>query len=275
MHRRISAGQVVVIVLTVLLAGALPAFASLMTSAETHDGDVGWSFPRMLTPSPTSAPATGGPSTPLRPLQQTAAALPLPPGTLSPDAFAGASIETTSELDRSRTMVTIFVPAGPRGAFRARVSGWGEQDFACDVVRPETKRIYCIGSRLPPGVSLVLVLIQTATGGREFAVFRASFLIPVLPASPTSPAGSSGSFPIPPTATRTAAPSQTQTPLPSATGTPIPPLPTDTHTPLPTDTNTPLPTDTLVSPPDTLVPPTNTPVPPPDTLAPPPDTPTP
>jgi hypothetical protein len=234
-HRRISAGQVVVIVLTILLAAVLPAFASLLTYAETPDGGDDWSFSRTLTSSPTSTPATDGPSTPVRPLQQTAVSLPLPPGTLFPDAFAGATIETTSELDRSRTMVTIFVPADPQGTYIARVTGWGEYEFPCQPVRPGSKDLYCIGTRLRTGVSLVLVLYQTSTGRSTFAVFRSSFLIPFLPASPTRPGGQPGGVPILPTATHTAVPSDTLTPVP--TDTPVP-TPTDPPTPTP-DTLTP------------------------------------
>ena len=265
MHRRISAGQVVVIVFTILLAAVLPAFASLLTYAETPDGGDDWSFSRTPTSSLFSTPATEGPSTPVRPLHQTAVSLPLPPGTLYPDAFAGAYIEATSDLDRSRTMVTIFVPSDPQGTYSARVTGWGEYDFPCQAVRPSSKHMYCIGSRLPISVSLTLILYQTSTGRPAFAVFRSSFLIPFLPASPAAPGGQTGGNPILPTATHTAVPSNTLTPIPPTptdTLTPVPPTLTDTLTPVPptpTDTLTPVPTDTPVPPP------TDPPTPTPDT----------
>ena len=261
MHRRISAGQVVVIVFTILLAAVLPAFASLLTYAETPDGGDEWSFSRTLTSRPTSTPAAEWPSTPVRPLQQTAVSLPLPPGTLFPDAFAGATIETTSELDRSRTMVTIFVPSDPQGTYSARVTGWGEYDLPCQAVRPGSKHLYCIGSRLPTSVSLTLILYQTSTGRPAFAVFQSSFTIPFLPASPAGAGGQTGGGPVFPTSTHTPLPSHTPTPPPTATDTLLPPTPTATLSPSPTDTPVPpTPTNTAVppSPTDTDVPPTPT-----------------
>jgi len=263
-------GQVAVISLTIVLAAGIPVAGWALTSPTIPDKDAGWTIPSLEASGTAFAEPLDAPSLPSRPLQQTADSMPLPPGTLSPDAFAGAFIEATSTLDRSRSMVTIYIPAGPEGTFRAHLTGWGEYDYTCDAVRPDSKRLYCTGSRLPVGVTLVLILYQTSTGRPEFAVFRSSFLIPFLPASPTLFEGGPGIF-IPPTFTPTAIPSDTPVPIPSATDTPLPP--TDTPEP-PTDTPLP-PTDTPLPPTDTPEPPTDTPEPPTDTPEPPSDTPVP
>jgi len=240
-----SQGQVVVVSFTILLAAVMPILGWTLTSPKLPDRGAGWTMPvaeASRTPSPESLEAT---SVPVRPVNQTAVSMSLPPGTLSPDAFAGAYIELISALDRTRMMITIFVPERPQGTFRAHVSGWAEDDYICQVVRPDSPRLYCVGNRLPVGVTLVLTLYQTSTGHPEFAVFRASFLIPILPASPTSPGGppQGGSSPGP-----------AQTPIPSATNTPIPPTPTDT--PIPTSTDTPVPTSTDTPEPPATEPPT-------------------
>lgn len=282
MGRYVSPDQVIVMVVTLLLAAVLPIVGWILFSPRTPDLDIGTALPvtqALGMPSTETLEALSAPSIPIR---QTAVSVKPPPGTSSPDAFAGAYIEMTADLDRSRSIITISVPAGIQGSYRAHLaSGWGESDFACDVVQPGSKRLLCIGGRLPAGVRLDLILYQTSAEGLESAVFRASFVIPILPASATGPSGLPGGAHSP-TFTRTAVPSDTLTPVPTTTDTAIPPTPTDTptlsptDTPIPptsTDTEAPLPTNTSVPPtePDT---PTSPPPEPTDTESPPPtDTP--
>jgi len=273
--RYLSPDQVVVIVMTILLAAVLPIAGWMLFSPRIADLDIGTALPLTQALGIPPAETLGALSAPSVPIRQTVVSIEPPPGTPSPDTFAGAYIETTAELDRARSMITIFVPAGIQGTYRARLaSAWGEFDFACDVLQPGSKRLLCMGGRLPAGVRLDLILYRTSAEGLESAVFRVSFVVPILPASATGSSGLPGGAHSP-TYTRTAVPSDTLTPVPTTTDTAIPPTPTDTLIPpTSTDTETPLPTDTSIPPtePDTPTSPAPGPT---DTESPPPtDTPT-
>lgn len=244
-----------------LLAATVPATVLVLANPE-----ISWSAetPARLTAAEPTGAASSIDSTsgPVRPLYQTVFA-PLPAaGTLTPDRFSGAYIEATSELDGGRSMVTIFVPGGAAGMFRASISGWGEFSYPCSTLRENGTRLYCTGTRFPRGVELVLILYQVTAENQEVAVFQASFFVPITASQSTEPSafGDGRIAPSTPSRTPTLAPTSTSAPLPSATltltDTPVPP-PTETPVPAPTETPVPPPTETPVPPP------TETPIPPP------------
>jgi hypothetical protein len=272
--RQIPRYRVVIIASTFVVAAGVPVAAQILALPRAPEiGGVWTQFPSASSTETPTPPASETLVPLVRPLYQTAIALPLPPGTLMPDRFDGAFVETAGDLDRARSMVTIFVPGGTRGSYRASVQGWGDYSYPCTASK-DTRRLYCIGSRLPPRVTLVLVLFEITPDRNEIPVFRSSFFIPAPTNAPSEGmVGGGGGQPSPTstpsstytsTAVPSATPSHTYTPSPTATETLLP-SPTDTPTlPPPTDTSTPPPSETP--------PPTNTPLPPAptDTPAPPP-----
>ncbi len=250
--RRITSAQLSVMVAVVLLAAGLPALVLSLRTPRVPPGG-GRSWPPTLTVTLTPTLVLEPPSTPLRPIQQTAVPIALTPGTLAPDAFAGAFIEMAYNLDPARSVVTIIVPARPGSNLHARVTGWGSKDYACSSKSPDSTRLYCIGPRLPVGVPLVLTLYRTFSDGSVSAVFRASFLIPLLPTAtganrpgapavgPTvTPSSTPTSTAVPSwTASATPSPTATCTLTPSPTVTPMPPTEIDTPTSIDADTPTP------------------------------------
>jgi hypothetical protein len=151
--------------------------------------------------------------------------VPLPPGTLSPDAFAGAFIETTSTwIDPDRW--SHLHSAGPRER-SAHLTGWvNTTSPAMPSAGLEAAVLYGGGFL---SVTLVLILYQTRPG----VEFAASVIVPdpYLPASPTLFEGRPGSSSLHLHAHRH--PQRHARPDPTATDTPLPPTKHLNHRPTP------------------------------------------
>lgn len=142
-----------------------------------------------------------------------------------------------------KTVITIVVPGGIAGEFRAAIEiGLQDWDYPCVVSGDSGDELLCLGDRLPQSNQAYIELFQTLQTGEEM-VFEALFSVPVY---------------FPPTATNTRRPGATKppanTPTPSNT-------PTATFTATVTPSNTSPPTNT--PPPTNTSPPTNTYTPPP------------
>lgn len=113
------------------------------------------------TPTPTKTPSP----TPTRTPSPTSSS------TLGPD-FSGASLLGISLLDGGRLMVSVTVPGGVLGDFRAVVQG---RAFECLTLADYPNRLYCIG---PQPNSRADALIRIIPAALLEPVFEAVFAIP-------------------------------------------------------------------------------------------------
>ncbi len=74
-------------------------------------------------------------------------------------------------------MLTIFVPAGVVGRYRATVSASGERDFQCVVLEDRTNELFCIGPGLPTGTVSISIYHLSDERDSSSLVFEIDYYI--------------------------------------------------------------------------------------------------
>ena len=127
------------------------------------------------------SPPPSGPSTTPEPVETATPAAPTetpPPTATEGPNFAAASVYAVSHLAGNRLMVTIQVPGGVEGAYRATAASSNQ---TCEILAQYPDRLYCTGPEPFENYSLVSANFSLFPVGQVQPVFESKFNIPARP----------------------------------------------------------------------------------------------
>jgi hypothetical protein len=149
-------------------------------------------------PDNSNQPPAGEPATPtVEPPSATPAPTDTPPPTDTPEPsatptvtptegpnFAAASVYAVSHLPKDKLLVTVQVPGGVEGEYKAYVSNL---PFACEILDQYPDRLYCNGAE-PFGVYYAQeATLEILTLADNITVFTAQFTVPAIPTPTFTP----------------------------------------------------------------------------------------